>query len=177
LVKETESAVHQIEGLFEFARIYEKLGTEELAYVDAEKAFNEAARLFPSLKDIRIVNDCHGLTVFADSLLRQLFYNLIDNSLKHGEKVSQVRVHYETSEDRLKLIYEDDGIGVPKAEKDKIFTEGYGKGSGHGLCLIKKMCEVYGWTIQETGRQGTGAQFTINIRKAKPNGRPNYKLG
>jgi PAS domain S-box-containing protein len=172
LVKETESAVHQIEGLFEFARTYEKLGTEELAYVDAEKVFNEAARLFPSLKDIRIVNDCHGLTLFADSLLRQLFYNLIDNSLKHGEKVDQVRVHYEISEDHLKLIYDDDGIGIPKAEKDKIFKEGYGKARGHGLYLIKKMCEVYGWTIQETGKQGKGTQFTINMPKAKPDGKP-----
>jgi len=85
-------------------------------------------------------------------------------------------VHYETSEDRLKLIYEDDGIGVPKAEKDKIFTEGYGKGSGHGLCLIKKMCEVYGWTIQETGRQGKGAQFTITIPRTSKDGKENYRL-
>jgi PAS domain S-box-containing protein len=177
LVKATESAVHQVEGLFEFARTYEKLGTEELAYVDAEKVFNEAARLFPSLQNIKTVNDCHGLIVFADSLLRQLFYNLVDNSLKHGEKVGQVRVHYQTDGDRVKLIYEDDGIGVQKAEKDKIFKEGYGKNSGHGLYLIKKMCEVYGWTIQETGKQGKGAQFTINMPKAKPDGRPNGKLG
>jgi PAS domain S-box-containing protein len=177
LVKATESAVHQVEGLFEFARTYEKLGTEELAYVDAENVFNEAARLFPSLKDIKIVNDCHGLTVFADSLLRQLFYNLVDNSLKHGEKVSQIRVHYQTDGDRVKLIYEDDGIGVPKAEKDKIFKEGYGKNSGHGLYMIKRICEVYGWTIQETGKQGKGAQFTIDMPKAKPDGRPNGKLG
>jgi signal transduction histidine kinase len=39
------------------------------------------------------------------------------------------------------------------------------------------MMEVYGWTIQETGTHGKGAQFTINIPKAKPDGRPNYKLG
>jgi signal transduction histidine kinase len=163
LVKETESVVHQIEGLFEFARTYEKLGTEELASVDVEKVFKEVARLFPSLKDMKIVNDCRGLTVFADSLLRQLFYNLVDNSLKHGEKVSQARVHYQTDEDHLKLIYEDDGIGIPKAEKDKIFKESYGKGNGHGLYLIKKMCEVYGWTIQEKGTQGKGARFILTI--------------
>jgi hypothetical protein len=39
------------------------------------------------------------------------------------------------------------------------------------------MCEVYGWTIQEKGKQGKGAQFTINILKAKPDERPNYRLG
>lgn len=56
---------------------------------------NEAAMFSPSLQDIRIVNDCHRLTVFADSLLRQLFYNLVDNSLKYGEKLSRIRVFYE----------------------------------------------------------------------------------
>jgi signal transduction histidine kinase len=178
LVKETESAVHQIEGLFEFARTYEKLGTEELAYIDAEKVFNQAAMLFPSLQDIKIVNDCHGLTVFADSLLRQLFYNLIDNSLKHGEKVSQVRVHYQTREDHLKLIYEDNGVGMPPAAKPKLFGEGYttGKDSGYGLYLIKKMMEVYSWTIEEKGELGKGAKIVITIPKANLNGKGNYQL-
>jgi signal transduction histidine kinase len=178
LVKETESAVHQIEGLFEFARIYEKLGTEELVYVDAEKVFNEAARLFPSLKDIKIVNDCHGLTVFADSLLRQLFYNLVDNSLEHGEKPSRIRVFYEEKNDHLNVIYEDDGVGIPQAAKPKLFDEGYttGKGSSHGLYLVKKMMEVYGWTIQETGMPGKGAKFTITIPKTNQNGKENYRL-
>ena len=178
LVKETESAVHQIEGLFEFARIYEKLGTEELVYVDAEKVFNEAARLFPRLKDIKIVNDCHGLTVFADSLLRQLFYNLVDNSLKHGEKPSRIRVFYEEKNDHLNVIYEDDGVGIPQAAKPKLFDEGYttGKGSSHGLYLVKKMMEVYGWTIQETGMPSKGAKFTIIIPRTNQNGKENYRL-
>ena len=57
-------------------------------------------------------------------MLRQLFYNLIDNTLKHGEKVSQIRVYYEEGDDQLKLIYEDDGIGIPNYEKEKIFKEG-----------------------------------------------------
>jgi PAS domain S-box-containing protein len=176
LVKETESAVHQIEGMFEFARTYEKLGTEELTYADVEKVFNEAAMLFPSFKGIRIVNDCHGLTVLADSLLRQLFYNLIDNSLKHGEKVSQVRVHHQTCKGHLKLIYEDDGLGIPKAGKDKIFEESYGKRGGHGLYLIRKMCEVYRWTIVETGKQGKGARFVMTIPKANLSGKENYRI-
>ncbi len=70
----------------------------------------------------KVVNDCHGLAVLADSLLRQLFYNLIHNSLKHGEKVTRIRVYYEEDgKDTLKLVYEDNGVGIPKPEKEKIF--------------------------------------------------------
>jgi signal transduction histidine kinase len=119
------------------------------------------------------------LTVLSDSLLRQLFYNLIDNSLKYGEKLSQITIHYEKAEgNQLRLIYEDDGVGIALDIKPKIFDQGYttGKGSGYGLYLIRRMMEVYGWAINETGMHGKGAQFTINVPKAKPDGRQNYKL-
>jgi len=160
------------------AGAYEKLGVEQLAYMDAKKILDEAVALFPDLKNIRIVNECGRLTLLADSLLRQLFYNLIDDSLKYGEKLTQIGIHYEKSEDQLKLVYEDDGVGISQDAKPKLFSEGYttGKGSGYGLYLIRRMIEVYGWAISETGTHGKGAQFTIDIPKAKPDGRPNYKL-
>ena len=160
-----ESAIDQIETILSFARIYEMLGVNELSYVNAEKFIGDAAKLFSGINGVKLVNDCSGLTVLADSLLWQLFYNLIDNSLKHGEKVTQIRVYYEEGKDQLKLIYEDNGVGIPKTEKEKIFMERYGKGTGYGLYLIRKMCEVYGWAIAETGKRGKGAQFTMTIPK------------
>lgn len=115
--------------------------------------------------------------MLADSLLRQLLYNLTDNSLKYGEKVSRIWVYYEEiGKDQLKLVYEDDGIGMPKAEKERIFKEGYGEGTGYGLYLIRKICEVYGWTIQETGKYGEGAQFTITIPRINESEKERYKL-
>jgi len=173
-----EAAVRESERIFDFASAYERLGVEQLAYVDVKKTVDEAVGLFPDLKGVKIVNECGGLTVLADSLLRQLFYNLIDDSLKYGEKLTQIRIRYEESEDQLKLVYEDDGVGISKDVKAKLFTEGFttGKGSGYGLYLIRRMMDVYGWTIDETGVPGKGAKFTISIPRAKPDGRQNYKL-
>jgi PAS domain S-box-containing protein len=174
-----ETAVQESERIFDFASAYEKLGVEQLVYVDAKKILEEAIALFPDLKGVRIVNDCDGLTLLADSLLRQLFYNLIDNSLKYGQKATQIRIHYEkTHDNELRLAYEDDGIGISKDAKPKLFNEGFttGKGSGHGLYLIRKMMDVYGWTIDETGEPGKGARFTISIPETKPDGTRNYRL-
>jgi PAS domain S-box-containing protein len=177
-VKQIEASVEQTVRILEFAKAYEMLGAEELAYIDVEKTVNEAASLFPDLRDVKVANDCHGLTVLADSLLRQLFYNLIDNSLKYGEKLSIIRIHYEDKNDHLNVIYQDDGVGISQAAKPKIFDEGYttGKGSGYGLYLIKKMMEVYCWAIKETGEPGKGALFTMTIPKTNEKGRINYKL-
>ncbi|MGA3191305.1 MAG: PAS domain S-box protein [Candidatus Bathyarchaeia archaeon] len=173
-----QSACEQIVRIFEFAKDYERLGIEELGFVNVETTVDKAVSLFSDLKGLRIVNECHGLTVLADSLLERFFYNLIDNSLKYGEKLTKIRIYYEKSESQLKLIYEDDGVGIPKDAKTKLFTEGFttGKGSGYGLYLIGRIMEVYGWTINETGTHGKGAQFTINMPRAKPDGRQNYKL-
>ena len=139
-MKQIEASVKQTVQIFDFAKAYEMLGVEEFVYVDVEKSVNEAVSLFPGLKDIKVINDCHGLTVLADSLLRQLFYNLVDNSLKYGEKLSRIRVYYEDKNDHLNLIYEDDGVGIPQAAKPKLFGEGYttGKGSGYGLYPSKE---------------------------------------
>ncbi|PVX25437.1 MAG: hypothetical protein CW716_07955 [Candidatus Bathyarchaeum sp.] len=170
------SSIDQIEKILEFARNYEMLGTEELSYIDVKKSFDEAIMLLSCPNNIKPINDCEGLNVRADSSLRQIFYNLIDNSMKYGEKVSYIKVHSTERKDNLKLIYEDDGVGIPKAEKEKIFVEGYGKGTGYGLYLIRKICESYGWTIQETGVFGKGIQFTITIPKTNKNGETSYRL-
>jgi PAS domain S-box-containing protein len=162
-----DTAVEQMTRIFDFAKTYEMLGVEELTEMNVEKIFNEAATLLSGTKNVSIKNRCAGLTVLADSLLRQLFYNLIHNSLEHGERVSQICVScVENAGKELEIIYEDNGVGIPQEEKEKIFDEGYGKGTGYGLYLIKKICEAYGWTIKETGTPNKGARFVLTIPKS-----------
>ncbi len=160
-----QQAVQETVKIFDFARMYEQIGVEELTYVNVEEKLEEAVALFsgplPTIK-----NECHGLTVLGDSFLRQLFYNFIDNTRKYGEKTTAIRVHYEKAEqDSLKLIYEDDGVGVPLENKPRLFSEGFSTGgsTGFGLFLIKKMIEVYGWKIEENGTPNEGTKFTISI--------------
>ncbi len=160
-----KSALDASDKLFEFSRFYEQIGSEKPAIIDVFESFNVAAALFPNLNKLTIINKCQRLKVVADSLLRQLFYNLIDNSLNHGEKITQIRLYYTKDEERVKLFYEDNGIGVPKANKSRLFDVGFttGKGRGLGLALIKRIIEVYGWNIAEEGEPGRGAKFVISI--------------
>ncbi len=160
-----KNAIDASHKLFEFSHYYEKIGAEKTAVMEVFECFNMAAALFSNLTELKIVNDCQGLKVLADSLLRQLFYNLIDNSLTHGEKVTQIRLHFSKGVDEVKLFYEDNGVGIPQANKSRLFEVGFttGKGSGLGLALIKRMVEVYGWSIVEEGEEGRGAKFKITI--------------
>ena len=135
-------------------------------------------RLFSGLT-VKVINDCHGLTVLADSFLRQLFYNFVDNTIKYGKKTTAIRVYYKKAEaGELRLIYEDDGVGISAENKLKLFKEGFSTGgsTGFGLFLIRKMMDVYGWQIQETGEPGEGAKFTITIPKLNKNGKENFQI-
>jgi len=178
-LNDMEAAVRLVEKIFEFAGIYEKLGTEQLVNINVGKVVDGAVSLFSDLKGVKVVNECGGLTVLADSLLNQLFYNLVDNSLKYGKKTKMIKVYYEADgRDKLRLVYEDDGVGIPEAEKPKLFKEGYSTGgsTGYGLYLIKKMTEVYGWAIEETGEPSKGAQFTITVPKVNQYGKEIYRI-
>lgn len=162
-LKEIELSSQKIFAILEFASNYEKVGTEEPINISVESSLNEAISIFPDLEGVGIINGCKGLIVLADGLLREVFYNLIENSLKYGEKTSQIKVYYEEEENQLKIIYEDNGVGIPDDLRRNLFKEGFGKGTGYGLYLIEKICEAYKWTLQETGKEGKGAQFTIII--------------
>jgi len=55
-----------MEKIFDYAETYERLGAEELSYVNVEQSTNEAARLFSDLNGAKLTNECHGLTVLAN---------------------------------------------------------------------------------------------------------------
>ena len=173
-----EQAVQEIVKIFDFAKMYEQIGAEELTYIDVGEKIDEARALFSGSMPT-LINECHGLTVLADSFLRQMFYNFIDNTRKYGKKTKNIRVYFEAeSQNQLKLIYEDDGVGVPFENKQSLFKEGFSTGgsTGFGLFLTKKMIDVYGWLIQEVGEPGKGAKFVITIPKLNKEETTNFQI-
>jgi PAS domain S-box-containing protein len=177
-INSLEQVNKEITKILDFAKLYEQLGVEELSYLDVEQTVNEAISLFSGLT-LKIMNEYHGLTVLADSFLRQMFYNFIDNTIKYGKKTTTIRLYYEKTESgNLQLIYEDDGIGISADDKVKLFKEGFSTGgsTGFGLFLSKKMVEVYGWQIQETGEPGKGAKFEMSIPAVSSNRKENYRI-
>lgn len=176
-LNEVMTAVNQAIEIFDFARTYEKKGMEKLDYTDVTASFKTASSLITNENAVEFIDDCCGLEVLADSLLSKIFYNLIHNSLRHGGKVTKIHLFLEEpGKNHIKLYYKDDGIGIPDTDKEKVFLEGYGKGTGYGLYIIKQICDVYGWTIRETGTFSKGAQFTFTIPKIRPSRKLGYKL-
>ena len=177
-IRKIEQSITDISRIFDFARMYEQLGVEDLTYVDMKGVLDEAVELFPTLS-LKVINDCQGLKLLADSLLRQMFYNFIDNTAKYGKKATTIKICFEaTEEDSLRLIYEDDGVGISSENKLKLFKEGFslGGGTGFGLFLSKKTVELYGWRVEEVGEPGRGVKFVITIPRLNKKGQLNYQV-
>ena len=106
-----------------------------------------------------------GAEVFADPLIAKVFYNLMDNAVRYGGKITTILFTVQESGDDCQIVCEDDGEGVPTEEKEKIFDRGFGKNTGLGLALSREILSLTGITIRETGEPGKGARFEMTVPK------------
>ena len=104
---------------------------------------------------------------FTDPLLDRAFYNLIDNSIRHGTHVTAITLSAKPRENGMIRLYEDNGSGVLPEEKVKIFSRGFGKNTGFGLFLIREILSITGIGIEETGTYGKGVRFEIQVPVGK----------
>jgi signal transduction histidine kinase len=104
--------------------------------------------------------------IYTDSMIAKVFFNLFDNATRHGERVTAITVGCERAPDGgMFVVVEDNGVGIPGDEKEKIFEKGYGKNTGYGLFLAREILAITGITISETGIPGAGARFEIIVPK------------
>jgi two-component system CheB/CheR fusion protein len=170
-----------LDYLVEWARI--KYASEAFAPVKIE-LFNHVKKAFDSLNDdavaknISLQNDiAETITVFADSdMLLSILRNLISNGIKYSHKGGKIAVSAETKADEIIIEIKDDGIGITKAIKDKLFTpqittisDGWKKDkeAGIGLILSKGFVEKNGgriW-IESIEGEGSSSYFTLPTDK------------
>jgi len=155
----------RISAMIRFTKEYEKIGVNAPSWQDCRTLVDTAAKQAP-LGKIMVKNDLPaGTTVFADPLITRVFYNLMDNAVRYGGKITTIRFSAEESGDNPLIVCEDDGDGVPAEEKEKIFERGFGKNTGLGLALSREILSITGITIHETGEPGVGARFEITVPK------------
>ncbi len=159
---QAQNAVDGIKYLIEFTRDYQSLGIRDCEWIDAGSAFDQAAVQLP-LDGITIENLVSGISVRTDPLFSRALYNLMENSLRHGEHVSCIRMHAIPDGSSLTLILQDNGIGILPEDKDRIFLQGVGHNTGLGLFLVHEILTSTGLSIRETGEPGKGARFEIQI--------------
>ncbi|MEN6611496.1 MAG: PAS domain S-box protein [Methanoregulaceae archaeon] len=161
-LKKIESSALQVDRMMRLTKEYESLGRQVPGWHQVSRTVAAAAAaLDHGNVSLQILTD--GLEVFSDPLFERVFANLIENSLMHGQRVSEIRIHHTLSEGTLRIIYEDNGVGISSDMKERIFDRGVGKNTGLGLYLVREILGITDISIREGGEPGKGARFEILV--------------
>ncbi|MDD5418768.1 MAG: PAS domain S-box protein [Methanomicrobiaceae archaeon] len=155
-------AARRVQRQISFTRDYEDMGVHAPEWQRVEAVVEQAAKSVP-LGRIRLTVTTGALEVFSDPLLEKVFINLLENTVRHGEEATRIHISFIERGDRGIVIVEDDGAGVPVAQKLHIFDRAFGEHTGLGLFLVKEILHITGMSIRETGEAGKGARFEIEI--------------
>ena len=161
-IQKEEEAVTSIRRQIEFTRYYENIGVNAPQWQDIAAVIR--ASISQLITDgITIDLTFSGIEVFADPLISKVFYNLTENSIRHGGHVTLIRFRFSQTDEGAVITYEDDGTGIPVEDKEHIFGKGFGKHTGLGLFLTREILAITNIAIRENGEPGKGVRFEILI--------------
>lgn len=180
---------HRLAKLIDDLLDLQKIEAGEIAFhfkpLDANDLMNEAVESTagyagklgihvttdPCVEDCRFMGDHNRLI--------QVMNNLLSNALKFSDEGDTVKVRVETLGARIRISVHDEGVGIPKDAKDRVF----GKfsqvdssdvrkvgGTGLGLNIAKQIVERHNGTIDYVSELGAGSTFCIEFDRQTDRG-------
>lgn len=168
------------DGLLRLARADsngKNLATTKINLAKAVKEATERVATAAKAKQIRIINEVKNVWVAAEKeSLIDLIVILLDNSIKYGDKKTEVKISHSTSANHVKLLVSDNGPGIAKKDLEHIFERFYraddsrtkqpGGGYGLGLSIAAKIAQLHGGSIGVKSAIGKGSVFTVVLPKS-----------
>jgi len=155
--------VEKIAQHLQFSRQYYEVGSHDPVWLNLNQVIKSAESDLANDSVYITVNVPPGM-IYGDPLFQKVIYNLLENAIRHGGKITKIKISAIQGPGReLILTIEDDGEGIREEEKDLIFLHGYGKNTGLGLTMSREILSVTGITITETGTFGNGSRFVLVI--------------
>jgi PAS domain S-box-containing protein len=157
-------AIRSIHETIEYSKDYQDMGAKPPTWQNVKMALLFGLSHI-SIGKIQHSLETEDLEIFADPLLEMVCQRLFENSVKHGNRVTRIRVWHTFTPGGATIIFEDDGIGIPLEQKEQIFLrgEGTGRASMRSLIFVGEILSITGITITETGEPGKGARFEMVV--------------
>ena len=161
-----DQALRSIHEIIEYTKDYQDMGIKPATWQNVNLAL-----LFGlshvSIGVIQHSLETENIEIFADPLLEKVCQRLFENSVKHGDHVTRIRVSHTVTPEGATIFFEDDGIGISAEKKDQIFLRDVstGRASMRSLIFVREILDITGITIRETGELGKGARFEMTVPK------------
>ena len=143
--------------------------TENTSKINLRKLFNEIERDFNN-KNFVITNNKEDVYLDGRPIaLKRCFKNIIQNSLTYGKKIE---VEIEKSSNRISIIFQDDGPGIPEDQFKNVFKPFFRmdksrslnqSGVGLGLAIVEDIINSHGGKMQLGKSKFNGLLFKVSL--------------
>jgi signal transduction histidine kinase len=179
---ETRRLTRLVENVMDFARIEDGRKSYSFEALEPAKWLRDIVADFrnspagrAATVEAAIPETLPQISADRDALTRSLF-NLLDNAAKYSAPGSTVHVQAEVSGGTLTVRVRDEGIGIPDAERKRIFERFFRgsseavhrtSGTGLGLSLVRDTVTAHGGSVTVDTRVGEGSTFCLHLPLAK----------
>lgn len=173
IIKASEQALKLIEEVNVYIKTREMpLDFERISPKDLIQAVKDEFEALLSVRQITFREPDTIPDIIADRLsILRVFRNLVDNALKYGgERLSEISIEYQSSDDFHIFLVRDDGIGLKFHDEAKLFSafqrdessKGI-EGTGLGLAIVREIAEKHGGRVHAESGSEPGTVFSIYI--------------
>ena len=177
LLRNAERLLSLIDSLLDFAKIEAGKMDVHIEPVRIDELVQGAAMTVEPMMNqdcVRLVQEIPAdiTPLYTDpEKLRQIILNLLGNAVKFTDG-GEIRISACQENGHLKLAVADTGIGIDKADVERIFEEfdrgrltsaGSYRGTGLGLAIVKRLVELLGGSIVVESEVGRGSTFTVTL--------------
>lgn len=178
--EQTQRLTMQVEKVLQMASIEKNIISLDLQKINLNEFVLKTINDFKSSQEI--TDDFIEFTplkknylVDADQLhFSNIIFNILDNAVKYCTATPQIKVQLIQNKKHLDIVFADNGIGIPKEYRKKIFNRFFRvptgdihnvKGFGLGLDYVRKMIHLHKWQIELSDNSPKGTIFKIIIPK------------
>ncbi len=171
--RHTKRLINIVKDLQLLSKLEDTSAELNIEKVDLSELLDNIVQLFRKRaedKGIDLKIEKEDIKIMADSFkLEQLLINLVDNAVKYTEK-GYIKIAIEKVDDRVRIIIEDTGIGIPEKDINRIYERFYVVdksrtkelgGTGLGLSIVKHIVQLHRGDIKIESTLGTGTSFTV----------------
>ncbi|NFT08864.1 MULTISPECIES: sensor histidine kinase [Clostridium] len=170
--------IKRVEEFVEQVLYYSKIGEVSKDYIVKEfkiktvinKVIKNNSRDFITKKISLEMNDLEQNIYSDEKWIYFILNQIIGNSLKYSkDNDSKIKIYSLKNNHNVTLVVEDNGVGINNQDTDKVFEKGftgengriYGRSTGMGLYICKKLSEKLGISISINSLKGQGTKVNI----------------
>lgn len=177
---EAGNMIELIQNIMELSRLDENKTLDEFEDVDLLKlAQSVTLRLKHKAQTKGVTLDVSGSSACVcgvQSILSEVLYNLVDNSIKYNKDNGKVDVKVQDSSDEVTVSVSDTGIGIGAADRERVFERFYRAdkshskeigGTGLGLSIVKHGVLFHKGRVELESEPGVGTTITFVLPKKR----------